>query len=570
MPLLVGAAAVVLALPSLWGGLVFDDHFHYAALQGLPALGPRFKPTLDIFVFADGDPARMVDMMDKGIIPWWAAPELRLAFWRPLTTALHWVDYRLWPREPWLMHVHNLLWLAVMVVAAALVYRRFMGAGWVAGLAALLYAIDDARAMPAGWVANRNGLICAAFGFACIWLHDRWRRDGSRPAAVGAVGCLALALLAKETALGASAYLFAYALFIERGRWRARALSLAPYVIVSVAWLIVYRATGHGTYGSETYVSPFSLRFPGALIARAPALLVGQWALPPSDLFPLVPDWAKAVVWVWCVGALSVLGVLLAPLLRRDAVSRFWCVGMVLSAAPGCAAILTDRLLLFVGLGAMGLVAQFIAAVRAGEEGWVARAACWALIGVHLVLAPVLLPLRIVGFAAYGQQANRAAATAQFDGSIVDKTVVVVDAPHIGYCGYLMIMRALESKPVPAHIRSLGPNSGLPVPIRFTRTDERTLVAAPSIGFPWLLTRDRAHPFHVGDRVELSGMTIEVTKVARLGYATEVAYHFDVPLEDPSLVWLEVHRAAYRPFTPPAVGQSVVLNKPATVHARAE
>ena len=78
--------------------------------------------------------------------------------------ATHWLDYQLWPDAPWMMHAQSLVWLAGTVLIAGLLYRRIEAVPWVAGLAVLLYAVDDARAAPASWIANRNALVASVFG----------------------------------------------------------------------------------------------------------------------------------------------------------------------------------------------------------------------------------------------------------------------------------------------------------------------------------------------------------------------------------------------------------------------
>ncbi len=65
----------------------------------------------------------------------------------------HWIDYQLWPDSPLLMHAHSLIWLGLAAATAAFLYRRFEPSA-TAGLAVLLFAIDDAHIMPAMWLAN--------------------------------------------------------------------------------------------------------------------------------------------------------------------------------------------------------------------------------------------------------------------------------------------------------------------------------------------------------------------------------------------------------------------------------
>ncbi len=568
LPLALAALAMALALPCLGAGFVADDYLHRIVFMGSPALDGLFGPPLSsMFVFADGNPERTRQLVDMGLFPWWTLEDLRFGFWRPVTATIHWLDYILWPDQPWLMHLHSLIWLGALVIVVTLLYRRFLGSGWVAGLAALLYAIDDAHAMPVGWIANRNGLIAAFFGVVTILLHDRWRRDGQVPAAILAPLCFGLGILSNEGAIAVCAYLFAYALFIDRGRWGARALTLAPYAILVVTWRIYYQLEGYGAWGSARYIDPVAspLRFLKALLVREPILLLGQWALPPSDTFRYISPTGQFIMWLGAAAFLTGLFILLAPLLRRNVTARFWCLGMALALVPSCAVAPMDRMLLFSGLGAMGLLAQFMTSFRTDGlslpvpsfRRTMTRLLYVLLIVVHLVLAPILLPLRIRLFAFVGDSFNHTIESAQFDATVSDQTVVIVNAPNYPFATYLPIMRALKGQPLPAHMRSLAP--GDIAPMRFTRPDERTLIVEPEGGFPWLLFRDTTHPFTIGKSVELTGMTIEVAKLAEEGWPSEVVYRFAVPLEHPSLVWLELQNGELVPFTPPTVGESHVF-----------
>ena len=58
---------------------------------------------------------------------------------RPLATLTHMLDYCVWPDWTALMHVQSLMWFALLIWAAAVLYRRVMSASlpaWVVGLAA--------------------------------------------------------------------------------------------------------------------------------------------------------------------------------------------------------------------------------------------------------------------------------------------------------------------------------------------------------------------------------------------------------------------------------------------------
>ena len=572
LPWFLAALATVLALPSLWVGLLLDDYWHYAVFRDVPILSEQSGP-LEMFSFVKGDPEHTRTLIDLGVCPWWTNEDLRLSFWRPVTALTHWLDYTLWPEHPWLMHLQSLAWMGALVIVVTLLYRRLMGVGPVAGLAALGYAVDDAHAMPVGWIANRNGLLAAFFGVCTILLHDRWRRDGRLPAALLAILCLAIGVQANEGAIAACAYLLAYAVFIDRGRPAQRALSLVPYAVVVLVWRAWYQWAGYGAWGSAAYIDPVAspLRFLKGVLVRGPVLLLGQWAVPPADVFTFIPTAAQPLLLIAAVTVILVLSVLFFPLLRRNAMARFWCLGMVLALVPSCATFPSDRLLLFSGLGAMGLLALLLG--PAGREIYLsapvvprvfAKSLCAFLIIVHFILAPVLLPVTILGFSRGAARVTDAIDGLRLGDEVVDQTVVVVNSPSVFINAHLPLLKTVRGEPVPAYVRGLGPSTFfLITPIRLTRPDEHTLIMQPDGGYPWFLFRDADHPFAVGDRVELTGMTVEVTKLTDDGRPLEVAFHFSVPLEDPSLVWFVWFQVqdAFEPFTPPAVGETIMLNE---------
>jgi hypothetical protein len=565
VPTVVAVLAMLLALPALWCGLQFDDTRQWLILQNADHPINLYRSQFTMFHFADGDPDNAQYFMDLGFYPWWTLKTVRLTFCRPITVLTHIIDHSLWPNAHSLMHLHSLFWLAGLVAVVALLYRRVMGACWVAGLAALLYAIDDGHAMPAGWVANRNGLIAAFFGLLAVLLHTQWRRRSSIPAAFLAPVCLVLGLLSNEGAIGACAYLFAFAVFLDHGSRWARALTLAPYVATVIAWRITYSALGYGVWGSATYIDPLlsPSAFLKALVIRVPVLLLGQWALPPSDFFLFLPPIAQSVLWTLGIGLAVILMFAMSPLLRQNAVARFWALGMVLALIPASTTFPTDRLMLFAGVGAMGLLAQFLDTVfdstgpRCSKR---VRFLAYTFLALHVVLAPILLPARIVGVAAVGNMTSECMANAPLDdNAVTGQTVVFASAPNIFLTSDLINVRALHGKPLPKHIRSLAPNSVFPVPIRLTRTNAHTLVVEPEGGYPWFLVRDDAHSFEVGEVVEIDGMTVEVLSLTETGYPHRVAFTFDADLEDPSLVWLQFQDMTFVPFTPPGIGESVDL-----------
>ena len=236
-------------------------------------------------MFVNGDPGDAARLRDAGLFPWWTDLSLKLSFFRPITSATHVLDHALWPDSAAAQLAHNLVWLALALVAVWAFYRRFIPVRWIAVLALALYAFDDARGPVVGWIANRNALVAVALALPVLLAHDRWRRDGWLPGRWLAPALFAVSLGAGESSLAIVAYLAAHALWLDRAPWRDRLVALAPYAIVVVAWRVLYVKLGYGVVGSGIYLDPGA--HPGAFAAaaatRIPFLLVGQLAAPWSD-----------------------------------------------------------------------------------------------------------------------------------------------------------------------------------------------------------------------------------------------------------------------------------------------
>lgn len=566
-PLLVVLLGLGLSAPALTADFTADDHLHrLAARDDTGVDGLRSRP-LDLFVFASGDVEDAARLRHGGVFPWWTDVEVKLAFWRPVTSATHAVDHALWPDDATPQLLHNLLWLALVLAVVWRCYRRFLEARWLAVLALLLYAVDDARGPVVGWIANRNALVALALALPVLLAHDRWRRDGWAPGRWVGPLLLGVALLAGEASLAITAYLGAHALWLDRAPWRARLAALAPYVAVVVVWRVAYQALGYGVAGSGVYVDPGAqpLAFAAAAAERVPLLLLGQLGLPWSDLGSLYalggPGLLATMVAIACA-ILVAIGLTTTHLLHHNPTTRFFATGMVLAAIPIASTFPADRLLGFVGLGGMGLVAQLIgAAVRDRAllgDGRLRRAAAVTVVAalalVNLVLAPPLLVARSRSMVTIGRVLDRADAGIPRDPSIAHRTVIVANAPSDAFGGYLPLMRASRGQPRPAHLYWLSTGTSA---VTLERVADRTLRVAPDGGFLRYevdrMLRTPARPFHPGERIPLAGLTIEIETVAAGRPLTALA-HFDRPLDDPSYLWVRWLGKSYAPWTPPALG----------------
>lgn len=570
LPLMLAVLAIAMGSPFLGLGFQVDDYFHRATFLSPPGLEHLFhSPFENMFSFADGDPERTAKFVSRGMYPWYTLGTLQLRFWRPLTVATHWLDYTLWPNAPWLMHLHSLLWFGASIAVVTIFYRRMMGSTLVAGLAALLFALDDAHALPAGWIANRNVLIAVCLSVPAFILHVRWRREGRVWVYVMAVALFALALLAKEGAIAISAYLFAYALFLDKGPLFRRMLSLVPYAIVIILWRSYYQSSGYGAFGSAGYIDPardpFALA--GVVLQRGPVFLLGQWGFPPSDFYTFSPPAAQPIFVAFAFLYLLLLAPFFIPLIRRDPVARFWGLGMLLAIIPICSTGPMNRLLMFSSIGAMGLLAQFLLAVRRGELSMhpiflkrLLRPVYRLMIVLHLFLAPILFVGMMFLFD-FGSSmvVGLVDDVIPREGDIADKTLVLANTSLYPIGPYVHVFRALNDEPAPKSVRSLAAMSMALAPIEVKRLSETELRVTPQGGYGPSLFRG-IDPPKVGDRFELGAVVVEIDQTGPDGWPSSVIFRFVKNLEDRTFLWMQMEGIHIVPWTPPEIGETVVLN----------
>ncbi len=588
LPWIAMTVGMLLASPSLVRGWGFADDI----MQRDMILTSSLPETLtSLFTFLD--PATTPARMDAGVLPWWTLESAQVKFFRPLAAFSLWLDYKLWPDSSFLTHLHSILWYGALCLVAAILYRRLAGNTSQTGLAAILFALSVAHIGCVFSLAARNLLMTGFFGLLAIVFHDCWRKDSWRAGAFLASFCLVLSLLSAESGVATIAYLAAYALFLDDRGWKNRILSVAPYILISVVWWLAYTLSGYGAWGSDFYLNPGRepLAFIWGIITRAPLVLLGQWVLPDPVLYSLLSFGAKTIYWALAVGILVFIADLLLPIIKMDRLARFWCGGMLLAVLPVCAVSLpSGRHLVFISLGAFGLMGQFILAhLQVGEtlpeKRWEQRAAKILSI-IFLVLHAGLYP--ISGALARPLLDHYASAVTDLGPlpSAETQDVVIANTPDPGQLIYIPAVRHFRGQEMPAHLRVLAPGFSS---ITLTRVDEQTLIVQPEEGYllsPAVPTENRLfypfadssygyqfgdglfrgidYPMQLGEQVELTGMQVTVISMTEDDRPLEAEVTFTRILEDEHFIWLmwDWETSRYEAFEPPAVGETSIIPGP--------
>ncbi|MCP4566444.1 MAG: hypothetical protein GY841_02555 [FCB group bacterium] len=571
LPIIAAILSVLLLIGTIWQGLRVDDYHHRAAIIDPDSGGYCAKgDPIHLFDFMDGEPQLTNKLIEKGHAPWWTDPEVKISFFRPLSVLTHLLDYKLWPNHPEMMHAQNLLWLFALVIAVGLFYRRLFGKGALiaAGLALILFALDDAHIETVSWIAQRNALIAMFLGVLSLIAYHKNRVEGWKLGAYLSPVLFSLAILAGEAGITTMAYLIPYTIFLDSRKWSERIRPLLPFFIIILIWRIGTTMAGFSVENTDYYINPSQqpLHFILTALFRLPILITGLFT-PISASFALYgpPETSMRLLLLGCM-VIILLAAIFWPLLQKDKNARFFAAATILALVPCCAVGPSNRLLIWSSLGAMGFLSCILISSFNRESiyrptsrslRFLWGAVSILIVIVHLLIAPVLRPILVNSSKELRQKVY---VSLPNDPSLKDQSIIIVNGPLVFAASHLQVMQAAENLPVPKHTRILSPSFAS---IELNRIDDYTLILHPDGGYLKVildaLVCSRYKPLPVGHRIELSDLKIEVLSITSDGRPERIACQFGVPLEDNSLRWIFWQDGRYKSWTPLKVGQKVKL-----------
>lgn len=547
-------------------GFHLDDFAHRYMLSDLPGAHDLLRAYESPFGIANGDPVSNRWQVEHGYAPWWIERDLLVSLWRPLSELTHRLDAALWPANAVAMHAHSLLWFAALVFVTTRMYRQLITPPVVAGIAAIFYAFNHTHGFAVGWIANRNAIVTGLFGVLALWLYAR-ARAGARWALLGSLSSFVAALLSGESSVAVLGYMVAHACFLDRAPIRSRVLALAPHLLTVVCWRVVYAMLDRGAHGSGLYIDPVRepFAFVIATLSRLPLLLMGQLALPPAEAYVLGPPHVAWLVLGFAWLLLVWFTVSAIPLARVDATARFWLAGMLMSFLPSCTTYASNRLLVFSGLGAMGLLAQLWVGF-VSQAQWLPafrpqRALTHVFVGaaavLHLFVSPLLLPLSTRSVA-FTRPINSALSTFASDRHLAQRELLVLSSPEYFFVKLIPPLRALNHQAPIAAIHSL---SFGPLALAVTRVDAHTLDVTYAGGIltdlATQLYRSARSAMRVGERFDYRGVAIEILGVEADGRANRVRFTFERDLDDPTFKVVRWGEDSYVDMQLPKVGATI-------------
>jgi hypothetical protein len=595
---------LVLYLPLLRSGFYLDD-LHYRVLYSNDA-GVRFNQVRQAFqpgplaLYSFVGDATMQFARDKAGLPWWASDDIRVNFFRPVSSLTLALDFSLWPDTALFPHIHSLLWFFALLLLAHQVYRSISGNAVAAGISILLLAVDDAFIGPAGWISNRHALIAMVFGVLSLWLYHLGARKKRWPFFAGAVAAYGMSLLSSEMGIAALGYLAAYILVLDRDHWTDRLKRIAPFILITAIWRLTYAGLGFGAIHSLQYVDPLNdpSQFLGQLLSRYPTYLLSAIGPPVADTLLLASPQATAWIAAGSLIALALLALIVHPVLRAHRTSSFWAIGLLCAAVPLTTGVPGQRNLGLISFGMMALMGQLlfdVVGLRQPVPVHRVQQALLRLVIPLLLVANVVLPVQSIVSEPDRREAlvdlSDKAANFGGDPALAEQHVYIINSPGTIFCVFGMHQRLLTGAPLPASMNYLASGN---VPVSIVRIDARTIVVTPSGGYtpgPGPVIDERTGrvthmsavnigrtleqiiynpqvPFRVGQVIALSEVTVNITEMTADGRIAQAAFVFDRPLDDSRYVWLLWNQNVrlYEKVEMPPVGETRVYSGDTPFH----
>jgi protein O-mannosyl-transferase len=243
----------------------------------------------------------------------WAFTTFATGNWHPLTWLSHMADVSLFGVSPGAHHVVSLVLHVLSTSLLFVMLARATGASWRSFAAAALFGLHPLHVESVAWIAERKDVLSGLLSLATIALFVRGVRRGGALSLGPALGCFALALLAKPMAVSLP---FALLLVDAWPLGRVGRVPFARLVLEKAPFLALAAGSAAVTVVAQRSVGavhslgslPLAPRLANALVSYVAYLGKLAW---PAGLAVFYPFRLAIPAWQW-LAALALLAAVTA------------------------------------------------------------------------------------------------------------------------------------------------------------------------------------------------------------------------------------------------------------------
>ncbi len=565
--------SALFAFSSLFGGFIQDDYYFVLRLlfpAELPPLSASDHSALGLFSISDGTAEQAHALISSGLAPWWIDDKFVFRLFRPLAELSHALDFYFWPRSPFMMHVHSVIWFLIGMYLVVGFYRRILGNTALAGLASLLCCLDSNLGWVNGWIASRNTVMCIVFGVLTLnHFIDAWRGNTLKTYTTPLL--FFIALLCGEFSTSIFLWILAWFICFEllkrqdcegfSAYQRRSGLFYLPYLSVMLVWVAIYKLGHFGVVGSGSYIDPTKepLHFIQQVIYQAPSVWFEEIYFFSNTLFG-DPVTGSAL---WWVGVLGIVIFLLFVFRQRKTIHPylwFFLLASALSSVPPSAGTGGSRVAMFIELGLAPLTAAVIFPGIQKMGAAHDRIYAWII----LILKCVMLPLTVMAPIIFNNidvdTVVNPALKLPLTNADSDRTLIVMNPKHEPASRLFHAIRLYNGLP---NARSQLTLASGAEPIAIARPDENSLIVSPQNGFiltsgEKLMRSLSLTPFHTGDILKLNDVDITILSTEE-GRPLSARFKFKNTIQDNGYLFLRCEKDKFVPWTAIAVGETTTL-----------
>ncbi len=201
-------------------------------------------------------------------------------YWHPLTWLSHELDFEFSGSSSVAHHFTSIFLHALTAGLLCLLWWKLGADIYAAAAASMLWALHPLRVESFAWVAERKDVLCALFFVATLIAYLRYGQQPSRTRYMAWIGCAALALLSKPTAITLPFVLLLLDYWPLRRTKNRIAIVVEKLPLVAMTLIVAaLTVVGQSHSGATSLITgvPLMTRFANAAISYGRYLIKIAW-----------------------------------------------------------------------------------------------------------------------------------------------------------------------------------------------------------------------------------------------------------------------------------------------------